>query len=229
MPRAARGASGAAPNHLWQLGAGRVQGGLSMQISISTNFPEVQRMLSRMQSDVRERALPSAINKTVEQGRTQMVREITKEYRVTAAYARERLSIKRARFKAGVLMVEAELVGGSNRNRSANIIRFVERSVTLAQARKRVNDGTLEQLRVQVRRSGGKKILKGAFIGNKGRTVFIREGKARLPIKPVQTIDIPSMFNQKRINRTVVGVLKDRFPTIFEREARFFTAKFNGG
>ncbi|MDP1686868.1 phage tail protein [Hydrogenophaga sp.] len=200
-----------------------------MQISISTNFPDIERMLSRMQEDVRAKALPSAINKTVEQGRTQMVREITSEYRVTSAYARERLSIKRARFKAGALMVEAELVGGSNRNRSANIIAFMERSVTLAQARKRGKDGTLNQLRFQVRRAGGKKIITGAFIGNKGRTVFIRTGKDRLPIKAVQTIDIASMFNQKQINRKVVGVLKDRFPTIFEREARFFTAKFNGG
>lgn len=200
-----------------------------MQISISTNFPEVERMLSRMQADVRERALPSALNKTMEQGRTQMTREITGEYRVTSAYVRERLRIKRASFKAGQFNVSAELVGGNGKNRSANIIAFMERSVTLAQARKRGKDGTLNQLRFQVKRSGGKKIITGAFIGNKGRTVFMRTGKDRLPIKAVQTIDVASMFNQKRINRRVVGVLKDRFPTIFEREARFFTTKFNGG
>ena len=157
-----------------------------------------------------------------------MTREITSEYRVTSAYVRERLRVRRATFKAGQLSMTAELVGGNGKSRSANIIAFMERSVTLAQARKRAKAGTLDQLRFQVKRAGGKKIITGAFIGNKGRTVFVREGKDRLPIKAVSTIDVASMFNQKRINRTVVGVLQERFPVIFEREARYFTSRFHG-
>ena len=199
-----------------------------MQISIKHNFPEVQRSLNALHADIRAKALASAMNKTVEQARTQMTREITSEYNVTSAYVRERLRIKRASFKAGMFEMEASLVGGDGKKRSANMIRFLEKWVTLAQARKRAKAGTLNQLHFKVRKAGGKKVITGAFIGNKGRTVFIREGKARLPIKALQTIDVPQMFNQKRINARVVAAIKDKFPGLFAREAKFYLAKFNG-
>jgi hypothetical protein len=200
-----------------------------MKITISHNFPEVKRSLDRMRQDIGSKALASAVNKTIEQARTRMVREITSEYRVTSGYVRERLSIRRARFTSGVFGLSAELIGGNGRRRSANLIRFVEQVVSLAEARRRAKSGTLPQLRFQVRKVGGKKVVKGAFIGNKGRTVFIRTSDKRLPIRPLQTIDVAQMFNQKKINAAVVGVIKDRFPTIFEREARFYVDRFNRG
>lgn len=198
-----------------------------MQLDIKTNFPEVQRALKQLQSDVGGKALVSAMNRTMALARTQMGREITSEYRVTAAYVRERLQLKRATFRNGQLSFTSELIGGNGKKRSANMIAFIERSVSLAQARKRGKEGTLSQLRFQVRKTGGKKIITVAFIGNKGRTVFIRTGKARLPIKAVSTIDVPQMFNQKRINAKVVGVIQARFPEVFARESKFFIAKFN--
>ena len=115
-----------------------------------------------------------------------------------------------------------------------NIIAFVERSVTMAQARKRMRAGeggthTLKhgtkvrqalELRFQIKRGGGKKMIKGAFIGNKGRTVFIREGKERTPIRALSTIDVPQMFNAQRINAPVRKVMIERFPAAFKRELR---------
>ncbi|WP_382155397.1 phage tail protein [Hydrogenophaga sp. ANAO-22] len=198
-----------------------------MKLDFKTNFPEVQRSLRQLRSDIGGRALVSAMNKTMAQAQTQMGREITSEYRVTSAYVRERLRLKRAAFRAGQFSFTAELIGGNGKKRSANMIAFLERSVSLAQARKRGKEGTLNQLRFQVRKTGGKKIITGAFIGNKGRTVFIRTGKDRLPIKAVSTIDVAQMFNQKRINRAVVGTIRARFPTIFASEARFYVSKFN--
>ena len=76
------------------------------------------------------------------------------------------------------------------------------------------------ELRFQVKRSGGKKLIKGAFIGNQGRTVFIREGKQRLPLKALNTIDVPNMFNTKRINEVVRKAMVARFPSAFQRELR---------
>lgn len=198
-----------------------------MKLDIKTNFPEVQRSLRQLRSDIGGRAMVSALNKTMAQAQTQMGREITSEYRVSSAYVRERLRLKRASFRDGQLSFTAELIGGNGKKRAANMIAFLERSVTLAQARKRGKEGTLNQLRFQVRKAGGKKVITGAFIGNKGRTVFVRTSKGRLPIKAVSTIDVASMFNQKRINRAVVGAIQARFPSIFEREARFYVSKFN--
>ena len=45
--------------------------------------------------------------------------------------------------------------------------------------------------------------------------------ESRLPITAVQTIDVPQMFNQRRINAAVVRTMLARFPAIFEREASF--------
>ena len=103
---------------------------------------------------------------------------------------------------------------------------------TLAQARKRANDGTLRVLRVKVKRGQTRK-LPGAFIGNKGRTVFERISGTTMPsrskyrgthaekIKPVQTIDVAQMFNTRRINAAVVRAIERRLPTIFAREVQF--------
>ena len=152
-----------------------------MQLDIKTNFPEVQRALKQLQSDVGGKALVSAMNRTMALARTQMGREITSEYRVSAGYVRERLRLKRATFRNGQLSFTSELIGGNGKKRSANMIAFLERSVTLAQARKRGKEGTLGQLRFQVRKAGGKKIITGAFIGNKGRTVFITPARRGCP------------------------------------------------
>lgn len=198
-----------------------------MKIDIKTNFPDVSRKLAQLREDVASRAMASALNKTVEQGRTKMIREITGEYVVSSAYVRDRLRIQRASYRAGVFSLEAALIGGDGKRRSANLIRFVEKSTSLAQARKRAKAGTLQQLHFQIKKKGGKKVIKGAFIGNKGRTVFMRTGKARLPIKALSTIDVPSMFNQRRINANVVAAIKAKFPEIFDREVRYYIAKFS--
>lgn len=212
-----------------------------MQLSIKTNFPEVQASLDRLQSGVRNAALASAMNKTIDQARTQMIRAITAEFNVKAAYVRDRLRVRRARAN-GVAVIEAALIGGKNdRTRSANIIAFLENVTTLAEAKKRSKAGTLNQLFVKVKRTGPKKPLKGAFIGNQGRTVFARvpgtkmasrarwSGTAAEEIAPVQVIDVAQMFNTKRINSKVTAALREKFPAIYAREARFYVDRFNRG
>lgn len=198
-----------------------------MQLSITTNFPEVQARLDALQRDVASRALSSAVNKTLAQARTQMAREIVSEFAVPSDYVKQRLRIRQARAQSGRFSIEASLIGGSGRGRSANVIAFVEKLVTLSESKKRAKAGTQNQLFVKIKRKGGKKPIKGAFIGNKGRTVFVRTGKARLPIEPVRTIDIAQMFNTQRINEKVVQAIRDRFPAILEREARFYVDRFN--
>lgn len=197
-----------------------------MEISIKTNFPEVQRRLAQLQHGVGQKALASAINKAIDIAKTQMTREIPAEFMVNAGYVRQRLRISRARASRGRVVLRAELAATNRNGRSANIIAFVEKSVSLAQAKKRAKAGTQRQLFVKIKRKGGKKSLGPlAFIGNKGRTVFKRKGKARLPIDAMQTIDVTQMFNTKRINQKVIATVKARFADIFANEARFFTAR----
>lgn len=199
-----------------------------MRLSIETNFRDVARQLKTLQQDIATKATASALNKTVAQAKTSMAREITKEFNLSAAEVREKLRIRRATARGGLVSIEAVLEAtGKAKGRGLNLIRFVEKSTSLAQARKRGKAGTLNQLHVQIKRTGGKKALGSAFIANKGRTVFVRVGKERLPIKALTTIDVQQMFNTKRINGVVVKAIEDKFPRIFANEVRFYTAKFN--
>jgi hypothetical protein len=201
-----------------------------MELTIKTNFPQVQRQLEQLHADVGGKAMASALNKTIAIAQTQMTREIPAEFMVSAAYVRQRLRITRAIGRRGQVELRATLSASNRKGRSANVIAFVEKSVTLAQARKRAKAGTLGQLFVKIKRKGGRKSLgPKAFIGNKGRTVFQRTGKSRLPIKAVQTIDVTQMFNTRRINAKVVAVAKARFPGIFANEAEFYVRRFGEG
>lgn len=201
--------------------------GLTMQFNIKTNFPDVQRQLLAMQADIGNKALASALNKTVAQAKTAMSREIRSEFNISAAQVGASLRITGARAFSGSLKLEASLESPSQRGRSLNLINFMERLVSLATARKRGKAGTLNQLFVQIKKAGAKKGLKSAFIGNQGRTVFVRTGKARLPIKALQTIDVAGMFNTKRVNARVMQMIDARFPDLFVNEAKFFTDRFN--
>ena len=200
-----------------------------MKFDIKTNFPDVQRQLQAMQADIGNRALASALNKTVAQAKTAMSREIRAEFNMSASKVSAALQVSKARAGGGRVHLEASLESPSKRGRSLNLINFMERSVSMAQARKRGKLGTLNQLHVQIKKAGGKKALGSAFIGNKGRTVFVRTGKARLPIKALQTIDVAGMFNTKRVNAKVLAMIEAKFPELFANEAKFFIDKFNAG
>ena len=198
-----------------------------MELKISTNFADVQRQIERLQKSVADSALRSAVNKTMAQGQTQMVRAIAGEFNLSQSKIREKMFLRRAGFKAGRLGIEAVLESKTpgGRRRAINLINFGARQTKAA-------------LTARIRKSGGRtsiqgKYKRGAFIGNKGRTVFERvpgtlmKDKHSEKIQPVQTIDVPQMFNTRRINAPVVAFIKRRFPELFEREARYYTDRFN--
>jgi hypothetical protein len=214
-----------------------------VQLSIQTNFPSIQKQLEQMREDIASKATARAINRTIEQARTDMSREIRQEFVLTADEVRSQLKIRRATFKTGKLEITAALIGGKPKGRSLNMIRFVKKVVTLAAARRRMKagEGGRQQLKnggynnkaleleFKIKRTGPAKRVKGAFIGNKGRTVFVRQkGSKRLPIDALRTIDVAQMFNAKRINRAVVNKMQAKFPEIFAREVAFYTKKFGG-
>lgn len=188
-------------------------------IDVKADIAGTVRMLEEVKAGLGDRAIASALNKTAAQGRTQMVRAITSEYRIAAADVRNAITLRRASAFGNRLVAD---VSGEARSRAFNLIRFVEKSTTLAAARRRAKIGTKAELYFQIRRAGGKKFHKGAFIGNQGRTVFERVGKSRLPIRPVFAIAVPQMFNAKKIRIPVQEFIAAKFPAVFEAEARYF-------
>jgi hypothetical protein len=184
-------------------------------ISMRTNFPKVVAKLNQVADDVGNKAMVRALNTTIDQGKIQMARNISQEFRITVGKAKARLDVRKASAKGGALRFEAVLEATRRgTGRSMNIIAFV------GALPRRSKKGKLSQIKFQIKRGGGKKMLPGAFIGNKDRTMFIRTGDARLPIKPLNTIDVPRMFNARRINGAVRKVMLERFETNFNRELR---------
>jgi hypothetical protein len=186
-----------------------------MRIVITTNFPEIAKKLEALREDIAAKATARAVNATVAQARTAMSKEIRSEFNISPAKVREKLSIKRASIRGGVRGVEGALeskyVGG--KRRAINLINF---SATKSSS----------GVSVRIKKGAGRKNVRGAFIGNNKRTVFERVGKARLPIRPVQTIEVPQMFNTRRIKAAVAAAMQMRFPAIFERELAYALQQF---
>jgi len=196
-------------------------------INIRNNFPQVAAKLDTIGRDIGDKALVRALNKTVDQGKTQMARQISREFRLSVGKAKERLTIHRAFKKGGVYHYQAKLEATRRgKGRAMNLIHFVENKVTLAEGRRRAKKGVLNQVHFQIKRAGGKKVIPGAFIGNKGRTLFIRTGKERLPIKAINTIDVPQMFNTRVLNAAVRKAMLASFQGNFNRELRAVTKGF---
>jgi hypothetical protein len=208
-----------------------------MQLSIKTDFASVERQLNALQRDIADRARYSGLGKVARQARTAMSREIRSEYALTAGEVNERLKVQLPRLSKGQFLIEAKLTGRgrAGKGRSMNVIRFVEKSISLAQARKRIKagegkSGRALDVRVKIRKGGQAKVIKGAFIGNKGRTVFIRaDGAKRLPIKGVQTIDVPQMFNARKTKGKVIELIRRQLPIVMQREIGYYTRIFNNG
>lgn len=192
-----------------------------MRINIRDNFEKVKVDLLKLQIEIRERAIARAINRTAEQARTQMVRGITQEFAVKSGEVREQVRIRKAREGSFGLLLNAEIEAFGRRKgkRSRNVMLFGARQV---KGSKRKPGG----VSVLIKRGGGRKLIKGAFIGNKGRTVFQRLGKERLPIRGVETVDVPQMFNTRRINARVVAHIERVFPDVLRREIAYYTRRF---
>jgi hypothetical protein len=191
-------------------------------ISIRNNFPEIAAKLDRLGKDVGNKAVVKAINKTIDQGKTQMARQISQEFRVSVGTAKERLKVYKASARGGAFRFVATLEATKKGpGRSMNLIAFVTRGkVSKASVKRNGRADLAGQMQFQIKRGGGKKAIKGAFVGNLGRTVFIRDGKSRLPIKALNTIDVPQMFNTRRVNKLVKQIMLDKFPANFQRELR---------
>jgi len=195
-----------------------------IELNVKDAVKQISRDLDKLGESVRDKAVVMAMNKTIAKGRTEMTRAITAEYRIKATDVRARLKLIRA--QRGRLSAELNPFA-SGRGRSLNLIHFLESKVTVAQMRKRRKDGTQKDLRFNIKKSGGAKTIRGAFIGNKGRTIFQRTGDARLPIKAVSTVGVPQMFNTKRIQKRVIERIEREFPVEFERAAKRVIDRFN--
>lgn len=173
---------------------------------------EVQARLSTLSSGMQAKVIGPAINKVAEKARAEIARAIPETYAVKPAEVRSSIRLSKAR--SGSLQATIEVFGSARKvGRSLNLIHFLAAAqiagkavkVRGARANKKQLAALQNQLGFLIKRGSGLKTIPGAFVGNKGRTIFIRTGKARLPIEPVQVIGFSQMFASNRIRDRILA------------------------
>jgi hypothetical protein len=207
-----------------------------MQINIAVRgFDGIHQALNTLREDLSDKAASAALNKIGAKAQTEMKRAITAEYNLKSNEVSSRLSLSRA--NKNNLRVALDPFASGRRGRSLNLIHFLEKKVTMAQARRRAKGGKLYAvglhgqmlpiLYFKIKKNGPAKPIPGTFIGNNGRTVFMRVGKSRLPIKAKATIDVPQMFTAKKTQDRVLAVINREMPIEFDRAIKLVLDKFN--
>jgi len=196
-----------------------------MRISVQVKgVDELRRKLSGVVKDVDRKVVQPAINKVAEKARAEINRAIPQEYAVKTSEVRNAIDLRKAR--EGDLRAVISIFGSARRRgRSLNMIHFLAAIQAAGQAAKargaRVKKSDLKtlarQLGFQIRRDGGLKKIDGAFVGNKGRTIFRRTGKGRLPIEPMQVIGFSQMFSSKKISKRVMDKVRAELPVEIDR------------
>jgi len=198
-------------------------------------IPEIQRKFAGLASDLRNKAMAAAMNKTVAKAKTEMSRRIRAEFAIKASDVNPLLSIRKASAKGNRLEAVLEAFPKRRGHRSRNVMMFGAKQIKGKQTKRlrvQVAPGQWRMIDVPVgggvsvliSKSKGRKLIKGAFIANKGRTVFIRTGNAR-QIKAVETIDVPSMFNTRRINEAIVRKIESDLAVEVDRAIKFYLGR----
>jgi hypothetical protein len=202
-------------------------------ISIKVDTSRVQAMLSDLKASVQDSVVRQALGKAADKGRTEMQRTIVREYNLTASQVRPQLKVNKI---GGRLQAEIQALPAKPGRRSRNVILFLERKVSLAEAARRRKAGTLNQLRFTFRRGRPGQQIPGAFVATANRGTFVAR---RVPgtvapsrskyagtkhaeaIEAVHVIDVPQMFNARRVLAEVKAKIEGEYlPQEIERAIR---------
>ena len=133
------------------------------------------------------------LDRTAVSARKSAMKEIREKTGLPPKFLRERLTIKRA--SVGNLTAEIRAAKGA-----PNLARFNARQVKAG---------------VSANAWNVRKVYKGAFLGNGGRTAFARTSKARLPLKPLRGPSVPKAFMQDAAQRAIAEAVAAEFPKHF--------------
>ena len=207
---------------------------ISLKIDIR-GMEAVQKELQRISNELqRGQAVAAALNRTAERAKAEVNRAVTERYAIKADEVRNSVYLRSARASQGRFEAVIDIFGSpTKKGRSMNVVRFLAAVQAAGKAFKargvRTNKAALAALKTQLGfqflRSGGLKKIDGVFLGNKGRTVFRRVGKGRLPIEPVQVIGVAQMFRQRDISARVMAKIDADLPVQMRRAVEMILAR----
>lgn len=189
-------------------------------------------MLASVQRDLRPKVIVPALNKMADKVKADLARAIPQEFNVKAGEVRSAVEVRKAR--SGSLEAVVTIFGSSRkRGRSLNLIHFLAavqgagRAIKVRGGRGKKSElaALQKQLGFLIKKGGGLKKIAGAFVGNKGRTIFMREGDSRLPIKPVQVIGFAQMFKSRKIERRIMDKIAQDMPAEIDRAIKMLLAR----
>lgn len=207
-----------------------------MQIGVSiAGIDGVKRELQRLRDGIAQgKATAMAINKVADKAQVEIRRAVTERYEIKPDLVRGSLSLRRASARRGSVEAVIDVFGSpTKRGRSMNMQRFLAAIQAAGQAMKtrgaKATKKSLaalgKQIGFAITKGGGLKTIAGAFLANKGRTVFIRTGDKRLPIVPVQVIGVSQMFSSRRIHYRVLAKIKADLEVEVRRAVEALLAK----
>lgn len=209
-----------------------------IRLNVKADFAPILRRLKQLPDKVARRAMSRTLNDVMSKAQTQMRREITSEFTLKPERVRELLRLRRANPNELVAVLSARRSG---KGRALHLTEFKAKDtrwqtgeIAGHQVRmaRRTRTGKLARgkgVQVKVRKGGPWKTLKSAFIapGKNSRKliVFERRGKSRKPIDAIVSIDVPQMFNTRRINKRVVDQIRKDAVSTFDRNVRFYLSR----
>ena len=159
-------------------------------------------------SKVFEKALRRTVKRMGTRFRKTAVKEVRQTYNVRAKKLKEYIKARTHYGKGGVEW--RFRVSG----KPMSLIHFSPRQ-------------TRQGVTVKVKKSEGRKMIKGAFLANDSgshKRVFMRSGKARLPIESKHTISIPQMFN-KEILKKAQKEVEENYEKEFKHNLDFYMGR----
>ena len=191
-----------------------------IKMDIRGDLKAAQKKLEKLSSNLRDKAIARALNKTAMQARAEATREIRKAgYNLRAGDIRKSLSIRKASTRAlqasvvskGDLRLNA-IYYNAKQTLSGVRVRFKNKTLTYPHAffaRMRGGD-----MKVYMRKPVSAKLPKpGRY--NRGSL------SPRLPIVAVDGPGIPQAFSEKTVNDALQKTVATRFPKILDHEINY--------
>jgi hypothetical protein len=166
-----------------------------MEIDVRCDIDRALKGLALFQKDI-DRAAKAALNKVGVTARAEAARAISKATGIKVNEVRTHVPLAKASGQGLTVEISAKPW-------SPNLIRYSARQTAQG---------------VTANAWGrGRKLYRGTFIANKGRTVFSRVGKERTPLKPIRAGSVRKQFMREQTVKAIETTVAVRFPLEFGR------------
>lgn len=170
-------------------------------------------MIARQINGAVEKASRSAVNKMLAKARTRAVREIRQTYNIKSKDLTQKSKSRKPRIY---------LERARGRKPQGAIVSRKERIPLFAFGAREGKRGVT----VKVKRQGGRKLVRGAFLATARNTTTLwkRKGKKRLPIEILRTLSPAKMF-QVAAKEDLDKLIQKEFAGLLREQTRFHLSR----